>query len=287
MIYLNSNGKILEANQASIEAGSRAYLYGDGLFESIRVFAGKPINVQQHIGRLLKGASVMKMQVSHHLNDLFFEEKIMELLEKSEIKQGGKIRLSLDRKPGGNYLPTSNEVVYLIEVFSLDYNDFELNPKGLDIDIYRDIKFVKNSLSNYKTKNRIISVMASIGAQELNLDEVLLISEKGNIIESASSNVFIVSNGVLYTPGLDEGCLAGAMRMQIINLAIQNGIKVYECPILPQHLLSADEVFFTNSIKGIQWVGGYRTKRYLNHTARRLILLLNAHWNKETGSNYQ
>jgi branched-chain amino acid aminotransferase len=85
---------------------------------------------------------------------------------------------------------------------------------------------------------------------------------------------------VLYTPGLEEGCLAGTMRMQIINLAIKNGIKVYECNILPQNLLVADEIFLTNAISGITWASGYRTKRYFNTISRRMIELLNDSWNR-------
>lgn len=91
--------------------------------------------------------------------------------------------------------------------------------------------------------------MAAINAQSRNLDDVLIVNDNGGILESSSCNMFVVSNGVLYTPGLEEGCLAGTMRMQIINLALQNGIKVYECNILPQNLLAADEIFFTNAIR--------------------------------------
>jgi branched-chain amino acid aminotransferase len=87
-----------------------------------------------------------------------------------------------------------------------------------------------------------------------------------------------VSNGVLYTPSLSDGCLAGTMRMQVINLALKNGLKVYECPILPSNLLVADEVFLTNAVRGITWVGGYRTKRYFNTTARKIVAFLNEEW---------
>ena len=82
----------------------------------------------------------------------------------------------------------------------------------------------------------------------------------------------------MYTPGLEEGCLAGTMRMQIINLALKNGIKVYECNLLPQNLLAADEVFLTNAIRGVNWVSGYRTKRYFNNMSRRLVAMLNDYW---------
>ena len=111
---------------------------------------------------------------------------------------------------------------------------------------------------------------------------MFLTDYRGQILESSSCNFFIISNGVLYTPSLEEGCLAGTMRMQVINLALANGIKVYESPILPQHLLAADEIFLTNAIRGINWVGGYRTKRYQNNISRKLVVLLNAHWEKAT-----
>ena len=133
-------------------------------------------------------------------------------------------------------------------------------------------------VSNFKIKNGIIYVLASIAAKEKNLDDLLITNSSGGILEGTSSNLFVVSNGVLYTPGLEEGCLAGTMRMQIINLALENGIKVYECNILPQNLLVADEIFLTNAIQGITWVSGYRTKRYFNTISKQLVELLNHKW---------
>jgi branched-chain amino acid aminotransferase len=125
--------------------------------------------------------------------------------------------------------------------------------------------------------------MAALSAKDKGLDDLFLSNDRGNILETSSCNIFVVSNGVLYTPGLDEGCLAGTMRMQIINLAISHGIKVYECAILPQNILAADEIFITNAIRGINWIGGYRTKRFFNNMSRKLIVLLNEHWEKELG----
>lgn len=277
-IYVNNNGEILNSAQPTIHSGSRGYLFGDGVFESIRIFNGKPINVHNHIKRLLEGAKTMHIRCSSFYNEAFFEEKITELITKSNIKQGGRCRLSIDRVSGGTYFPISNESCYYLEVYPFEHNLFELNTKGLEVDIYRDIKIQKNFLSNYKTKDCINYIMAAIYAKENNLDDVLISNDKGNILETSSCNVFVVSNGVLYTPGLDEGCLAGTMRMQVINLALKNGIKVYECSILPQNLLSADEIFITNSIRGINWVGGYRTKRFYNNLSKKLVSLLNQYW---------
>lgn len=278
VIYVNNNGDILPNEGATIAAGNRSYLYGDGIFESIRIVNGKAININNHYKRLTEGAKILKMRLPSFYSAEFFQTRIQELIDKSGIEEGGKCKISIDRASGGTYFPETNEVTYFIEVYPYQSNLFELNSKGLEIDIYTDLKKQKNFLSNYKTKNGLMYVMAAIAAKEKNLDDLLITNDRGGILESTNSNLFLVSNGVLYTPGLDEGCLAGTMRMQVINLAIQHGIKVYECNILPQNILAADEIFLTNAIRGIQWVGGYRTKRYFNTTARKIQSFLNDYW---------
>lgn len=278
MLYINNNGEILNNSGHTIKTGSRAYHYGDGVFESIRIMNGRPINLDNHIKRLLEGAKAIKMRTPSFMNTEFFDSKIVELINKSGIVAGGRCRISLDRVSGGTYSPESNDVEFYIEVYPLDNNFYELNQKGKEIDIYMDHKKQKGVLANFKTKNGLIYVLASITAKEKGLDDYLITNETGGILESTNSNIFLVSNGVLYTPGLEEGCLAGTMRMQIINLAIDNGIKVYECNVLPQNLLAADEIFFTNAVSGISWVSGYRTKRYFNETAKKLVDVLNDSW---------
>jgi branched-chain amino acid aminotransferase len=287
MLYLNNNGTVLANEGAAIEATNRSYLYGDGVFESIRIFNGKAINVENHILRLLAGAKAIKMRPATYLTVDFFQEKINELIQLSDIKEGGKCRISLDRVSGGAYRPESNEVNFFIDIYPYDCNNFELNSKGIEIDQFMDIKKHINPISNFKTKSGLIYVLAAIHASEKNLDDMLILNEKNGIIESSSCNIFIVSNGVLYTPGLDEGCLAGTMRMQVINLALANGIKVYESSIVPQNLLAADEIFFTNAIRGINWVSGYRTKRYFNNVSRKLVAILNDHWENQLQLNEQ
>jgi branched-subunit amino acid aminotransferase/4-amino-4-deoxychorismate lyase len=281
MIYINNNGTILTNDAPTINAGNRGHVYGDGVFESIRIMNGVPLNLANHIHRMIEGAKAIKMRPASFFSTEFFEERILELCRKSEITEGGRCRISLDRVTGGAWKPDSNECTYFIEVYPYETNNFELNSKGLEIDLYADIKKQKNFLANFKTKSGLMYVMAAINAKERNLDDVLLSNDRGGILESSSCNLFVVSNGVLYTPGLEEGCLAGTMRMQIINLALKNGIKVYECNILPQNLLAADEIFLTNAIRGINWVSGYRTKRYFNNMSRKLVALLNDCWESQ------
>jgi branched-subunit amino acid aminotransferase/4-amino-4-deoxychorismate lyase len=285
MLFINNNGTILSNDSPTIQAGNRGHVYGDGVFESIRIMNGVPLNLENHIRRLMEGAKAIKMRPDIFFTNQFFQDKILELTEKSGINEGGRCRISLDRVTGGAYKPDSNEAAYFIEVYPYESNKFEMNAKGLEIDLYTDIKKQKNFLSTFKTKSGLIYVMAAVNADERKLDDVLITNDRGGILESSSCNVFVVSNGVLYTPGLDEGCLAGTMRMQIINLAIKHNIKVYECNILPQNLLAADEIFFTNAIRGVNWVSGYRTKRYFNTMSRRFVALLNDFWEEQLNEN--
>ncbi len=280
-LFVNNNGAVLPNKGATIAAGNRSYLYGDGLFESVRILNGKPINMVNHFNRMVEGAKAIKMRFPSFFTVEFFEDKVKELISLSGINEGGKCRISLDRALGGTYIPETNEISYFIEVYPYESNYFELNSKGYEVDIYREIKKQKNFLSNFKTKNGLLYVMTAIAAKEKGLDDYLLINEKDVVIESSNSNLFVVSNGVLYTPSLEDGCLAGTMRMQVINIALTHGIKVYECAILPQNLLAADEIFLTNAIRGLVWVGGYRTKRYFNTVGRKIQSYLNDYWDNQ------
>lgn len=280
-LFVNNNGEILSIVQPAIYAGSRAFLYGDGLFESIRIINGIPIHLESHFQRLTKGADALKIRIPAYFTLEFMKEKINELLAKNEIKSGGHCRFSIDRSNSSGYLPAANELSYFIEIQELRENYFVLNSKGIEIDIYRSIKKQKNFLANFKTKNALIYIMATLDAKERKLDDYIIINELDEVVEATSSNLFIVSNGVLYTTELKDGCVAGTMRKLIMEIAEKDKIRVYECSITPQNLLTADEILLTNAIKGINWVGGYRTKTYTNAMASRLVNLLNAHWKEK------
>jgi branched-subunit amino acid aminotransferase/4-amino-4-deoxychorismate lyase len=280
-LYVNNNGVLIPSEAYSLKAGNRAHLYGDGLFETIRVRDGRALNLENHFKRLTAGMNVLKMNVHSSFTLEFLEGQINDLINQNGITSGGKVRLSLNRKQGGTFLPKTNEVDFYIEATRLPNNEFVLNEGGMVIDLYEEMKKPITILSNLKTKNCLLYVMSKLSAKEKGVDDLFIQNDKMGIIEGSSANLFVISNGVLYTPSLDLGCIGGTMRMQIINLAIENNIKVYECNITPQNLLVADEIFLTNAIKGIIWVGSYRTKRYFNTLSIQLLAFLNNKWNKQ------
>ena len=126
-----------------------------------------------------------------------------------------------------------------------------------------------------KSANAQLFVLAALHAQKSNLDDALIINANNELCEAVSSNVFIIKDDKIYTPPLSSGCLPGIMRMVLINILKQKGITVSEKPISPSDLILSDEIFLTNSIDGIKWVGGHKSKRFYKKYSEILMKELN------------
>jgi branched-chain amino acid aminotransferase len=270
---VNINGTLQPADRPWVTLDNRGYRFGDGLFETMRVVQGEPCFVDAHWARLVSSADMLSIKIPPGLDRSSFEGYLRGLVEGTGHRSA-RCRLTLYRSGGGYYRPETDLGAFTIDIAPLADPTFTLNDQGLVVDIWPDMRKPINVLSRLKTLNCQYYVMGAIWARQRGLDDCLLQNERGNIIESSSGNLFIVSNGVLYTPALSDGCLGGVMRAQVINLALAHGIKVYECALNPQNLLAADEVFFTNAVRGLQWVGAYRTKRYTHRMSARLMDLL-------------
>lgn len=270
---VNYNGTYHRAEGPVLPMGNRAFQYGDGLFETIRVVKGRACFLDAHWSRLSEGLRTFRIDMPAGLGRERLEQAIGELLERNGLKDA-RCRLTVYRDAPGYYRPEHNAGSFTLEAFPVTQGNYILNEKGFTVDLYPGMRKPVNLLAVHKTLGAQLYVMASLWCIEQQLDNCLLQNDRGNIIESSSGNMFIVSNGVLYTPPLSDGCIGGIMRMQVINIALENKIKVYESSLNPQNLLVADELFFTNAATGVQWVGAYRTKRYGHRMALRLQDLL-------------
>jgi len=273
--FINHNGNILPSEELVIAVNNRSFRYGDGLFETIRISNGKPLFVKEHLQRLANGAQVFQMQLSENFNLPFIENIISELAQKNNIIGDGRVRLSIYRNHGGYYAPTNNTVCYVLEVYPLEEQGYVLNTKGFTIDLFTEFKKPQSALSSIKSANSAIYVLAGIYKNQHGLNECLLQNDKGHIIETISSNLFAVKNGVLYTSPVSDGCIDGVMRKKVIEIAQAKRIAVYEITIMQHVLLGADELFLTNVINGIRWVVAYKQKRYFNNTSKKLTEELN------------
>ena len=273
--FINFNESIISSDHQIFTVSNRGFRYGDGLFESMRYMNGQLKFPDLHIDRVLEGMKVLKLENSFHLDSWFLREKVDELARRNKIGPNARFRLTVFRDSEGLYSPDSNKMAYVLESQSLDDSQYTFNNKGLIIDVYDELTKPVNILSNLKTCNSLIYVLAGIFKNQNALDEVMILNQHGFLCESISSNVFVVYDRKLYTPSLNEGCIGGVMRQVVMRLANENGIELVEAQINPDILNEADEIFITNAAKGIQWVMGYNKKRYFNEMSKFLSEKLN------------
>lgn len=268
-MFLNYNGQILSVSTPIIGANNRAFRYGDALFETIRMVGGKALFLDIHLIRLKAGMQLLQMIAPAEWTTRFWEQAILELGKKNKVVKDARIRLTVFRNEGGLYTPHTNQVSFLLELTPLDTDGYELNAKGLMIDCFLEMPKHKGPLASIKSANALPYILAGIYAKKNQLDDCLLVNEQGNLVEAVAANVYLVKNNTIYTPALSEGCVAGVMRE-----VLKQKMGFVEQQIVPAALLEADEVFLSNAVKGIQWVGGYKAKRYFNRVSKELIGLL-------------
>jgi len=276
--YISYNGQIIAANEFGITLNNRSFQYGDGLFETMHAVGSQVQFFYDHIERLVASMKILKMEVPVRftIDTIGLQKEISKLLVKNKIFKGGRVRLTVFRRMGGLYSPTTSEVSYIVQVSPLEQTYYELNKKGYIIDVFDEIPKPVNILSGIKTTSSLFYVMAGLFRKEKNLDECLLINETGNIVEGISANIFLVKDNYIYTPPLRSGCLNGIMRKKVIELAKQEGFTVFnEVPIKLPDIMAADELFFTNAISGIRWVMGFKQRRYFNKITKVLSQKLN------------
>ena len=272
--YILHNDEFVAISQPILTANNRGFKYGDGLFETMRMCNGKLKFAELHADRLRAGMKAIKLDGYTLFDDYFLKQKTVELARKNKFNGNVRFRLSVYRDGEGLYTPLSNKAGYVLESTPLTEAGYALNQKGLIIDVYDEIAKPINKLSNYKTSNALLYVMAGLYQKQHRLDEAIILNQNGFLCESTSSNVFVVYEKQIYTPALSEGCVAGVMRSVVLNLAKMNDIPLIEAQINPEILKEADEVFVTNAASGLRWVMGYGKKRYFNEMAKVITALL-------------
>ena len=216
----------------------------------------------------------LKIEGYSQMDAWFLKERTADLARRNKVKHG-RLRLTVYRDSEGLYTPTQNKMGWCLELVPMDEPRYFLNEKGLIMDLYTEIPKPTNYLSNIKTCNSLIYVMAGIYKTQNKLDDVFLLNQHGNLCEASSSNIFISYKKHLYTPALSEGCVEGVMRQVMIGIAKNNGIPLTEAQISPDILYEADEVFLTNAGRGIQSVIGFGVRRYFNGMCKILVEELN------------
>jgi branched-chain amino acid aminotransferase len=254
MAWFNFNGKIYKDNTPIIGANNRGLRYGDGLFETMKIKNSQLILEDEHFARLWKGMQVLQFAIPKHFNPHKLQEEILLLAKKNGHEKLSRVRITIFRGNGGLYDAVDNIPNYILQTWPLPEGNGEWNSNGLDIGIYNDVKKSCDALSNIKHNNYLPYIMAALHAKKQKWNDAVVLNTYGRVCDSTIANIFFITNEIIYTPALTEGCVAGVMRKQVLNELTTAGFTCIEKEIAIEELLGADEVFLTNSIYNIRWV---------------------------------
>jgi len=245
VVYID--GQLLEKEQAKISVYDHGLLYGDGIFEGIRVYGGKVFLHKEHTDRLYESARAIRLEIP------LSKAEMMAAVEKTVAANGvvdGYVRSVVTRGAGALGLDirrTSHPQVIVIadtiKMYPQEYYD-----NGLRLVTASTIRNHPQALSpRIKSLNYLNNIMAKIEGTDQGCEETLMLNHKGEVSECTGDNIFIVYKGVLKTPSPEQGILEGLTRNAVIKLARDAGVPVWEGPFVRHDIYIADECFLTGT----------------------------------------
>jgi len=259
---INYNGELLAAGTTFLNAGSRAFRYGDGLFETMLVEDQQIRLASYHFDRLAAGMGFLRFHTPPGFTRERMTRELIQLCSHNDHRPLARVRLVVFRNEGDIFDPAGSDPHYVIESWPLPKSSPELPPQGLIIDVFPDGHKACGPLANLKSNNYLLYLLAARHAGEQGLDDCLVLNSHGTVADTAIANVFYFRNGRCYTPSLSDGGVAGVMRRHLLAIMPGAGFEVEERTVTIDDLLAADEVFLTNAIRGIRWVAAFREARY-------------------------
>ncbi|KAA3596997.1 MAG: hypothetical protein DWQ06_14520 [Calditrichaeota bacterium] len=238
------DGKIVSENEAKISVFDQAILYGESIFESMRVTKRTPLFLDLHLQRLEVSAKILGVKIPFTLTEI--KNSVLSYLQKTSLSEGF-LRMTLT---AGSEDSNGNLFCFLLNKKLPSIENYEIGVKVKISDFKKPS--LENFPSNIKSGNYLNSTLARREAQEDGFYETILLDTKGRIAECANSNIFFFKKNVLVTPSLTHSpILNGITRKVALNLAKQFKITASERVILPNEIPNFDECFLTNSFVGV------------------------------------
>ena len=241
------NGKLFDKSEAKISVFDHGLLYGDGVFEGIRIYSGRVFRLREHIDRLFESARHILLEIP--LNREHTMQAVLDTV-KANAKQDGYIRLVVTRGAGSLGLDPQKcsdpQVIVIVDDISL--YPVEFYEKGLHVLTASIIRNHPNALNpRIKSLNYLNNILAKIEAVRAGCQEAIMLNHNGEVAECTGDNIFIVKHGVLRTPHMVAGILEGVTRNAILELARAAKITVQEMALTRHDVYSADECFLTGT----------------------------------------
>ena len=270
MEYFIYNSKFFKEESAVLSADNRGFKFGDGLFETMKSINGHLHFIDEHFARLWQGLQVLQFKIPRHITPDLLQAQILALLKKNGHNKIARIRLTMFRAEGGLYDVINHTPHYLIQTWGLPDETGTWNSNGLVLGIYPDVKKSCDILSNLKNNNFLPYAMAALQAKKQKWNDAVLLNTAGRICDTTIANIFLIKDEVIFTPALQEGCVAGVMRKNMIKLLTAGNYKIIEGKLSIDDLMNADEVFLTNSVYNLRWVQSIGDKKYANIQTQKI-----------------
>lgn len=240
-------GKLVEESEAMISVFDHGLLYGDGVFEGIRVYNNRVFLLKEHIDRLFNSAKAIALEIPMSKEELV--TAVADTCKANEL-ENGYVRLIVTRGKGSlglnPYLCKNPEIIIIAAEIQLYPKDFYEN--GLKIVTVGTVRNHPEAINpRIKSLNYLNNVLAKIEAINAGCMECIMLNHKGEVAEASGDNIFTIKNGKLYTPSIYSGALEGLTRNKVISLAENLGYSVNEVSMQRYDLYTADEVFLTGT----------------------------------------
>jgi branched-chain amino acid aminotransferase len=252
IVYLN--GSYLDATEARVSLFDAGYLYGDGLFETLRLYAGRPFDLKGHLDRLQRQLELLAFAWRPDYSTV--NAVLHELADRNGLADAdARVRLTVSR--GG--LPGRPLLLQDLDTLTPSFS-IMLEPLPPEIAVWQEdgihalvmkATFARGNFPQLKSLNYLSSLLALRFAVQRNCQEAILVDRQGKILEGATSNIFLVSRGTLYTPPTRLGLLAGRTRSLVLEAARALRHACHEEAFERRELLTADEVFLTGSVREV------------------------------------
>ncbi len=250
MTWVQLNDALVPAGEARVSVFDRGFMYGDGVFDTVRVYDGHPFQLGRHLERLQGSASAIGLELPRSLERI--ARDVRAVLDGNGLaRSDAVVRVSVSRGVGGRGLSTadSHDPTYVVAPYPVPDRVAETQASGIRLRVVETRRVRGDALpAGAKHANYLNSILAYRQAQVGGADDALLLNSDGDLAECASSNLFLVSRGRVRTPDVGCGILPGCARALILELCGGHGLEFDEARLDPSALDSADEVFVTNSV---------------------------------------
>lgn len=242
MIFLHD--RLVAPQDARIDPADRGFTLGDGVFETLRTYAGRPFRLDAHLARLADGAAALGIPLPFPMERI--AEAVAETLAANHLDGDATIRITLTRGPGARGLLPPATPRPTLMITAAAHRPGPGRPLTAIVSTIR--RNEHSPLSRLKTLNYLDSVLAQREAAAAGADEAILLNAAGRLACAARANLFVVRDGRLLTPPVSEGVLPGIVRAEIVAIATELGLELRETPLDAGVLAAADEAFLTNSL---------------------------------------